>query len=342
MCISSEILFTMNPNTYFGGLYNKPFKIFVTASGNDEKGEAKSSGNRNEINVGPDSKAVYEEVISSVPASRPKTVVSEKPKKVPEKLLPFNKTHFLKLCQENDIQTLSQMDLTIPSNLNIVDDFGWSGLMIAACSNAIDAFSFLLSKDIDYEITDRSGRSALDFAEKKGHSQILATFRDYVQERRQDGIDKSQEESLEQLKNSFHCPTCDMSFSETTQEAHSTSVLHQFNTSQSSSSSSNYKLNYGIPVRNPGYQLMLKQGWNTRGLGPSESGRLYPVKTVLRKHRSGLGTDQRDPERVTHFQANDREAVRYRPPERVKGRREMSQDYESNKRKERRLRKALS
>lgn len=330
----------MNPTLF--SLYNKPFKIFVTATDSDEGLGSTPSGTkaRHEINV-PDSKAVYEDVISSEPVVKEPPKPSEKPKKVIEKQTPFNKYEFLKRCQENDTQSLSQMDLRKSDDLNVVDDFGWNGLMIAACSNAVDAFSFLLYKNINYEVTDRSGRSALALAEKKGHSQILDTFRGYVEEQRQ-VVENQQEDSLknESLPKGFHCEICSMHFLETSRASHSTSVLHQFNSSQSSGQAN--RLNYGIPVRNAGYQLMLKQGWNTRGLGPDESGRLYPLKTVLRKPRSGLGTKQSDPGRVTHFKPHDRDAVLYRPPASVKGRLEISRDYESNKRKERKLRKALS
>lgn len=330
----------MNPHSFFGGVYNKPFKIFVTAREKGEKSEAGSSGtSRHEINI-PDSKAVYEEVISSAPKSRPKAQSPKELKKVQEPLQKFNKSQFLKSCQENDFQGLSQMDLTEDDNLNVVDSFGWNGLMIAACSNAVDAFSFLLSRNINYELSDKSGRSALDLAEKKGHLQIIEAFRSFVNQQRLGGTHNLEESAKERAPNAFHCEICDMNFTETTRESHSTSVLHQFNTTQPSGSTN--RMNYGIPVRNPGYQLMLKQGWNTRGLGPDETGRLYPVKTTLRKPRSGLGTEQSEPGRVTHFQPNDRDAVRYRPPERAKGRREMSRDYETERRKERRLRKALS
>lgn len=336
----------MNPNTFFGGPYNKPFKIFVTATENHDKSEPGTSGTFNHQIAIPDAKAAYEEVLSSTPESqqpsKPKKL-PPKPKLTSAKLQKFNKCLFLKSCQENDLECLSGMDLTKTDDLNVMDAFGWNGLMIAACSNAVDAFSHLLAKGINYELTDRSGSSALALAEKKGHSLILEAFRGYVYEQRRGRGKRREENSSDETKipvNSFHCPLCDMTFSETTPEAHSTSVLHQFNSSHSLESSN--RLNYGISVRNPGYQLMLKQGWGTRGLGPDESGRLYPVKTMIRKSRTGLGMKQDDSERVTHFQPNDPQAIRYRPPERTKGRREMSMDYESNRRKERRLRKALS
>lgn len=329
----------MNPHSLFNGLYNKPFKIFVTATGNNEKKlETSSVSSRNEFHL-PDSKQVYEEVISSTPVVKKTLAAPKRIKKVVKTLNPFNKSQFLKSCQENDLETLSGMDLSDPSNLNATDDFGWNGLMIAACSNAGDVFSYLLSQDINYELTDKSGRSALDFAAKKGHSGITEAFRDFANGQRRECNSEGELTDASQT-DSFHCELCGMEFSQTSRASHSTSVLHQFHSSSQLESA--HRVNYGISTKNPGYQLMLKQGWETRGLGPEQSGRLYPVKTVLRKPRSGLGTSQRQPERVTHFQPYDHDAVRYRPPERAKGRRETLQDYESERRKERRLRKALS
>lgn len=335
----------MNPSSYFGGLYNKPFKIFVTARENDAYSfGAGPSTQKHQLNL-PDSKSAYEEVLTTIPETTTTpdnaATVPKKPKDSPRKLQLFNKSLFLKSCQENDVKTISEMDLSNKSNLNTLDDFGWSGLMIAACANAVDAFSLLLSLDIDFERTDKSGRSALDLAQKKGYEGIVDAFSHFIHEQRLQREANQEEEPQDgESRTAFHCDLCGVDFSETSQESHLTSVLHQFNNSQGSSTS--HRLNYGISTKNPGYQLMLKQGWNTRGLGPTEEGRLYPVKTVLRKGRSGLGTKQSEPGRVTHFQANDASAVKYRPQEKAKGRREMSLEYESNKRKERRLRKALS
>ncbi len=65
-----------------------------------------------------------------------------------------------------------------------------------------------------------------------------------------------------------------------------------------------------IPEANRGYQMMLSGGWDKKsGLGPSGSGKLYPVKTILKRDRHGLGlereTGSKVTPKVTHFDAND-------------------------------------
>lgn len=335
----------MNPSTYFGGIYKKPFKIFVTAQGDANKSKNGPETQKHDISV-TNSHIVYEEVLNNTPEShsiKPPTSKSAPKPKLPEKRISFEKNKFLKACQENDLETLLTIDLSDPANLNVVDDYGWNGLMIAACANALDAFSFLLEKGIDFEHYDKSGRNSLQLAEKKGYHRLLNAFGEYVARKRGESL-LEQDDDKEDLGNSesqsFHCDTCDMNFKETSRASHGTSVLHQFNGSQPTDAP--YKFSYGIPTKNLGYQLMLKQGWNKKGLGPTETGRLYPVKTRLRNARSGLGTEQALPERVTHFKANDLAAIRYQPPELVKGRRTIVREYESNRQKEKRLRRALS
>jgi len=53
-------------------------------------------------------------------------------------------------------------------------------------------------------------------------------------------------------------------------------------------------------------------GWDeTSGLGPTGKGQKYPVKTVLKRDRCGLGcTASSSKARVTHFAANDNDAVK--------------------------------
>lgn len=46
------------------------------------------------------------------------------------------------------------------------------------------------------------------------------------------------------------------------------------------------------------------------GLGPDGVGRKYPVKTVLKRDRLGLGSKGNQQARVTHFGPNDHSAVK--------------------------------
>ena len=75
------------------------------------------------------------------------------------------------------------------------------------------------------------------------------------------------------------------------------------------------RTHFVIPEANVGYQMMIHGGWDKKsGLGPSGSGKLYPVKTILKQDRHGLGLDReagsKVTARVTHFDANDESSVR--------------------------------
>lgn len=48
------------------------------------------------------------------------------------------------------------------------------------------------------------------------------------------------------------------------------------------------------------------------GLGPEGIGRKFPVKTVLKRDRLGLGSKESKQARVTHFGPNDHSAVKRR------------------------------
>ena len=45
------------------------------------------------------------------------------------------------------------------------------------------------------------------------------------------------------------------------------------------------------------------------GLGPEGTGRKYPVKTILKQDRSGLGSKNKEKAKITHFSACDTSAV---------------------------------
>ena len=60
--------------------------------------------------------------------------------------------------------------------------------------------------------------------------------------------------------------------------------------------------------------MMLSGGWDKKGLGPSGSGKLYPVKTILKRDRHGLGLESdsgvKVTPKVTHFDPHDDSGVR--------------------------------
>ena len=107
----------------------------------------------------------------------------------------------------------------------------------------------------------------------------------------------------------YTCDICKIDFKETSRTEHESSTVHLFNCQHKPQST-----HYYIPEGNIGFKLLLKDGWDKeQGLGPEGKGLKFPVKTVLKRDRQGLGANPDDPKskpRVTHFQPHDVAAVK--------------------------------
>ena len=64
-----------------------------------------------------------------------------------------------------------------------------------------------------------------------------------------------------------------------------------------------------------GYQLLRKGGWDGRsGLGVAKdgrgTGRVFPIKSVLKRDREGVQEGTKKSAKITHFAANDSESIK--------------------------------
>ena len=90
--------------------------------------------------------------------------------------------------------------------------------------------------------------------------------------------------------------------------------------------------NITLPFTSPGYQMMLRGGWSEgAGLGPTESGTIHPVKTVLKHDTRGLGftrgtDDTSTIPRVTHFKPFDLKAIKRKPQDPVQAPRDIADE----------------
>ena len=88
-----------------------------------------------------------------------------------------------------------------------------------------------------------------------------------------------------------------MTFEQTTPEEHQTSILHQLHSGHAPP-----RTVYGLPESNVGFRLMRKGGWDSeKGLGVEGTGRKYPIPTVFKRNRRGLGGGAAESARVTHY-----------------------------------------
>lgn len=247
----------------------------------------------------------------------------------------FEKGKFFRLATSNKVEELSEMAMT-EEDLDTRDSFGWTALMMAACEGATEAVAWLLRRQAQVDVQDKSGNTAIKLAQRNGHTEIVQLL-----EAVSTPVETRDEEETSNESRPFYCEICKRDYKETPWPVHQTSTVHQFNLKALPA----HKLHkFNISAKNRGLQLMVKQGWDQEhGLGPSQSGRLYPVKTVLRKQRTGLGIEQQ-PARVTHFGAFDLNAVRRRDPfhQPKRTRSDMQREKVREWKRERHLRRELS
>lgn len=97
----------------------------------------------------------------------------------------------------------------------------------------------------------------------------------------------------------YFCPICNIKLDEKDKISHTLSVGHQLQRNKKEKSEES-QIIYEIPKGNPGYQILLKKGWNERGLGKNESGNIAPIKTSIKNDRLGIGNKLLCPPKVTH------------------------------------------
>ncbi|XP_017866160.1 PREDICTED: G patch domain and ankyrin repeat-containing protein 1 homolog [Drosophila arizonae] len=334
----------LHPNWVALSTLNVPLKRFVHA-GAVEQAKGKAERHRIDGVTGAEVQQFYKEILETPATAKIEVIKTSKcnatlPKKPARH--PYDRNRFFRLAMANDVEQLSLMSISEERELNACDAFGWTALMMAACEGAEEAVVWLLEQGAAVDVRDKSGQTALELARKKGNRNIVELL---------ENLDKSEVqaphemESTEAALSPFYCELCQREYTESTWRDHQTSTVHRFNMK----SLPPHRLHkFNISVKNRGLQLMVGMGWDREhGLGPQQNGRLYPVKTVLRKQRTGLGIQQ-PPARVTHFEAFDTNATKRRhgnPAAQHKERRtrnEMKREKLRDWRRERRLRQELS
>ena len=205
------------------------------------------------------------------------------------------------------------------------DQYGWTSLMIASCAGALKTFKFILNKGADIDARDRSGNTCLSLANKKRHYEIVNLIKTYIanKNRKSDVPSKVVIDTEADLLTEKICELCKVTIrSSRLWKHHLSSTTHLLNVEREEikANGGHTKVHYGIPQANRGYQIMLSNGWNSNlGLGPCGKGKLYPVKTVLKRDKYGLGLETSNNEststtskkaKVTHFGPYDSSSVK--------------------------------
>lgn len=238
--------------------------------------------------------------------------------------------NFCQAATSGNTKILQEILKDHPEFLSQSDQYEWTALMMAACDGATESFKLLINAGCDPFLSNKTGQSAYSLAKQKGHTNLLNVIFNISNEN--NAKTKNKEISP------FYCELCEENFKESTKEKHQTSTLHQFNLQHH-----NFPTRFGIGENNRGFQLMVKQGWDRNsGLGPSNEGHLFPIKTQIRDFRTGLGVDQNCVSRVTHYKSHDISAIKRRQEPKPYRRRDLERDYARDKRRERIIRDELS
>lgn len=198
----------------------------------------------------------------------------------------LNKNEYFKAVQNNDLKTVKSY-LLKGFNVNTIDSYGWSGLMIAVCESNIEMVKLLLDFNASYNVNDKAGNDVFKIARNKiineevynlliNHS-LKSEYNDKL-------IDQVSKDLFE------YCEKCDTMFNLKEKSSHLTSIVHIINENNKDPDAKIRVMDYHLKCNNKGYQLLMKEGWNQlKGLGSNEQGRIYPIKAIAKYDRLGIG-----------------------------------------------------
>ncbi|XP_039259197.2 G patch domain and ankyrin repeat-containing protein 1 homolog [Styela clava] len=299
---------------------------FVTETGSDDTEGAKKLKESSKCSLtGDEAKKLYEDIINEPLVKVKKKSIAKhrcKKERKEKQLVHLNDqveqltvNDMFKAAQCGDIKSVKACILKHKLDINATDQYSWTPLMMAAHEGHMHVVTFLLTEGANWkDKVDASGYDARDLACLGGHgdtAHIFTNSRMYIQKIK---VERCREKVLKTIKREkLWCEVCKCHYyatdGETEHSSHNSSTLHLFNDKDSSQPHSSH---FYISVANKGYQLMQRDGWDGEsGLGPGGSGTKYPVKTVLKRDRLGFGAENSEAKsKVTHFGANDKNAVK--------------------------------
>ncbi len=211
---------------------------------------------------------------------------------------------FLRCAQDGDFETLKR-HLKRGIDINCQDEYGWTAIMCSAYAGKKDVLIYLLENNANVYLVDNQGNSAIDVVSQRKKEECKICYK--VLRKFMDGESNWQMRETQgiSLIQPYFCIECNATFSDMPKEKHLTSTLHLFNTKPHTRSTM-----YHLTESNKGFQMLVQSGWDKeRGLGPEGKGNKFPVKTVLKRNREGLGNPSTSKAKVTHFNAYDTTAV---------------------------------
>ncbi|XP_045451392.1 G patch domain and ankyrin repeat-containing protein 1 homolog [Melitaea cinxia] len=272
-------------------MFHKEYSNFVRPT----TSESSTSKFSTTVISGETAKKLYLEEISNIPCSQPlnnKDIRKSLCKEIKLKKIDDTEISNLQLfhsVQNNDVDKVRQALDIRPGKINVLDEYGWSLLMIACQANSVEVVKELLKRGIDTTVRDKAGNSARSLVIKNRNFVLADILLRQSHINIHDKVKNNKQLKNERLKEKYVCEICDNKVFENKQE-HLSSTVHNINASKGKK----IPTNYVIPESNKGYQIMLKVGWDKEtGLGPDGTGKKYPIKAVQKTDKKGLGHKQK-------------------------------------------------
>ncbi|CAD5229097.1 unnamed protein product [Bursaphelenchus okinawaensis] len=232
---------------------------------------------------------------------------------------------FLKAVNDNDlIKAQEYLDKGV--DVNSKDSFNWTALMIAAAEGHKEMVKMLIENGADDEYSNGKF-DAVKLAREKGHRKLanwIIGFRDHLDEPCSSTSNRE-----------LYCELCGLTY---TDSNHANSIVHIVNLEQKP----DRVFAYDIPMSNIGFRILKRKGWTEEsGLGKDGEGRQYPIRTMLKRDRKGLGVE-RLPMKVTHFGKHDLASVKTVEKKKMGHAKEMRKKMEEKKKREEAIRRMLN
>jgi hypothetical protein len=225
---------------------------------------------------------------------------------------------FLKAVQAGDLDLVRQV-LSRGGGRGLLecrDRYGWSPVMIAAGEGRKAVVEFLLLQGADVgSVRDRRGLAALDIARQRGQTEMVELLRESQEGRKSRAELEAAAASREAV---VSCDSCGELYAAAERRQHLASLGHQLGAAEAARHDlAPVRPGFALSEANRGFRLLVKSGWDgCSGLGEEgRRGRLFPIKSVLKSDRVGLGGDregEKAPARVTHFGPRDERSVQFR------------------------------
>eukprot|EP00794_Sanderia_malayensis_P009329 gene9329-10313_t len=223
-------------------------------------------------------------------------------------------TDLFRFIHEGDFASFRELFESQDFSTDLRDQYNWTPLMCSTAGGHVNIVEYLLEKGATvYSPIDSAGMSAWDIAVKIDNAIIIDLF--FESRVKKEKMSPHRRPLKKEEIEKEVCEMCGVEFEVGERDKHFSSTSHLFHQFKDK----NLPTYYHLTADNVGYKILKDTGWSEdQGLGPHGKGVKNPVATVLKRDRAGLGLKNDQRGRVTHFKANDNEAVKRLPIERKK------------------------